>query len=104
MWKEVEAEWNALASTCEGFTQRPALSLKQKFTRLVDTKKPTGDPDMPPLVRLAKHVNYLIQNEIAAGEIGETSQEEEEELPAAAINSSLIDLLHTGPQQGVADS
>jgi hypothetical protein len=99
MWKEVEREWNALASTHEGFTQRPALLLKQKFTRLVDTKKATGDPNMPQLVRHAKHMNYTIQNKIAAGEIGI-----EEELPAAAVNTSVMELLQTRPEQGAPDS
>ncbi len=45
--------------------QQPALSLKQKFMRLCDLKKPTGDPSMPLLVRLAKQINTEIHNSIA---------------------------------------
>ena len=88
----MEVEWNALVSTSKGFTQRPALSLKQKFTRLVDT------------IGLAKRINAEIHDNIAASgwEIGETG--EEDELQAETLNSLLLELLHTGPQQGAVDS
>ncbi len=53
MWREVEAEFNALAATRPHFHQRPALSLKQKFVILCEVKKPTGDPTMPANIHLA---------------------------------------------------
>jgi hypothetical protein len=57
MWKDVETDFNALAASRHGFCQRPALSLKQKFTLLCEMKKPTGDPSMQLNVGLAKQIN-----------------------------------------------
>jgi hypothetical protein len=57
---------------------------------------------MPPLVSLAKHINTKTHNEIAAGAIGE--QGEGEELQQETMNSSLLELLQEGPQQGAPDS
>ncbi len=47
IWKDVEADFNALAASHPGFSQLPALSLKQKFALLCKLKKPTGDSLMP---------------------------------------------------------
>jgi hypothetical protein len=37
---------------------RTAKSLKRKFQELACTKIPTGDPNMPPHIRKAKHIYY----------------------------------------------
>ncbi len=69
MWKEVEADFSALAATHQGFCLHPALSLKQKFTRLCKMKRPTGDQLMPPIVWLANQINAEILHEVSAGEL-----------------------------------
>ncbi len=69
MWKDVETDFDAMAAGCQGFSQHPALSLKQKFTLHCEMKKQTGDPSTAPNVRLAKLINTDIHSEISAGEL-----------------------------------
>ncbi len=98
MWKDVESDFNSLAASCEGFMQLPALSLKPKFARLCESKKPTGDPDMLSHVQLAKTINSEIHNDIAAGELDGCT--DNDEYPSDVMNSSLSSMLQTGPEAG----
>ena len=107
MWKDVESKWNALAATRVGFVQRPALSLKQKFTRMNEVKKPTGDPTMLLLVCLAKQINAEILHEVCVGELEPEAADGSscpavDELPTNTMNSSLSELLQRGPEAGTA--
>eukprot|EP01038_Epipyxis_sp_PR26KG_P017783 gene17783-24817_t len=44
---------------------RESDSLKTKFKALKNVKKPTGDPDCPPLVRRAKRIYYQIEQRMS---------------------------------------
>jgi hypothetical protein len=48
-WEEVAILFNTRHET-----GRTSDSLRKRFTKLFTTKKPTGDPDCPPVVRAAK--------------------------------------------------
>ncbi len=75
-WQDIEAESTQLVQTRPvtrpGFHHWLSLSLKQKFMLSVDCKKPMGNSDMPPLVRLAKTDNTEIHVDIMinTGEMG----------------------------------
>ncbi len=47
----------------------PQATHAEKFVRSCDMKKPPGDPDMLPLVRLTKQINAEIHHDIAAREL-----------------------------------
>lgn len=55
---------------------RDNLSLKGKFTSLVNVKKPTGDPTCPPDVVNAKRINHLINEKVGSVEISEDEIED----------------------------
>lgn len=52
-------------------------SLKPKIDRLANTKKPTGDPSCPPLVRRATHIARDILTRVNAVVVGAESESEE---------------------------
>lgn len=56
---------------------RVAESLKAKFDRLANTKKPTGDPSCPPSVRRAKHIARYILNKFTAISVGDESSDDD---------------------------
>ncbi len=52
-------DWDKLLNkhaSCYPTKDCTAESLKRKFQELVRTKIPTGDPNMPPHIRKAKHI------------------------------------------------
>ncbi len=53
-WKDCKSYWTALMQLNPSFKAHNVIVLKQKFTCLADTKKPTGDPDMQQCMREAK--------------------------------------------------
>ena len=61
-WEEV-AELHSVS-----FPGRDVVSLRRKFTTLHRKKIPTGDPNMPPAVRLAKQVKYAIADKAELGD------------------------------------
>ena len=54
-------------------------SIKNKFDKLANAKKKTGDPSCPSPVRKAKNVARAIQNKCAARVLGDTDEEVEED-------------------------
>ena len=95
-WREVESEFNTHSGSHPGFTEHTSLSLKQKFQRLCHVKKPTGDPEMPPLVLNAKHINHELHAMICAGELEGT----EEEVEDSIMEQTVSHLLLVGPVPG----
>ena len=65
-WDSVVSQHNQLYAHCD----RSIPSLRRKFQELYRKKIPSGDPNMPEDVRLAKHVMYKIteKSEISAGD------------------------------------
>ena len=53
-------------------------SLKCKFDKLANMKKPTGDPSCPEDVRRAKHIARDIFNRANAGKVGSSSEDDED--------------------------
>jgi hypothetical protein len=47
-------------ASCYSTKDHTAKLLKRKFQELARTKIPTGDPNMPPHIRKAKHIYYRI--------------------------------------------
>ncbi|KAI0370997.1 hypothetical protein BV20DRAFT_1121053 [Pilatotrama ljubarskyi] len=65
-WERVCAGYNAYAST-RGRPRRDVQSLRTKYYKLVNVKKPTGDPDCPPDVREAKRIEREIERRVCLG-------------------------------------
>ena len=63
-WDEVLDQHSTL------FPGRDVDSLRRKYTTLHRKKIPTGDPNMPPEVRLAKRVKYAISDKAELGDGG----------------------------------
>ena len=69
MWADVAeryVDWAVL----KGFPVRDQDALKQKFDRLANTQKSTGDPLCPPAVRKAKQIAHAILGRASADSIG----------------------------------
>lgn len=84
-WALVESLHNSWA-TEEDRPVRDADSLKSKFDKLANTKKPTGNPSCPPNVREAKRIARNIMaktNAIVAGH-DEGATDEESAAPTAS--------------------
>ncbi len=78
-----------------GFSELTALSLKQLFQHMCNTKKPTCYANMPPNIRLAKQINSEIHTMIAAGKL-----EASKELPDNILDQTVSELLQEGPEAG----
>ena len=58
-------EWDlVLAAHIENFPGRNVESIRRKYTTTHRKKVPTGNPNMPPEVSLAKKVKYLIGEKV----------------------------------------
>lgn len=64
-------------------------SLRNKFDKLTNTKKPTGDSSFPPCVRRAKHLAREIHNVAASRSRG--AGNEENSLPNVDSNSDCME-------------
>lgn len=70
-------EWAAVSSKFEEYTdendrpKRDIDSLRMKFDRLANTKKPTGSSSCPPLVRRAKNIARDILGRVNAVSVGD---------------------------------
>ena len=78
-----------------GFDKQPSErdqdSLKNKFDKLANIKKKTGDPTCPEPVRRAKRIARAIQNKCAAMTLGSTSDSdihEENEVGGSSTGST----------------
>ena len=74
-WSEVASQFCAWAQA----NSRPARdfdSLCNKFDKLANAKKKTGDPSCPPSIRRAKQIARAIQAKCAACTLGDPSEEE----------------------------
>ncbi|KAI0666350.1 hypothetical protein C8Q78DRAFT_995032 [Trametes maxima] len=65
-WERVCIGYNAYASS-SGRPKRDVQSLRTKYYKLVNAKKPTGDPECPPHVREAKHIDRDIEEHVHMG-------------------------------------
>jgi len=76
-WEEVAILFNTRHET-----GRTSDSLRKRFTKLFTTKKPTGDPDCPPVVRAAKLTRRAILAKVdsASGDEEGESQDSERSL------------------------
>ena len=73
-WSEVASRFCKWADV----NCRPARdfeSLRNKFDKLANAKKKTGDPSCPPNDRRAKHISRAIQTKCAAYTLDESSEE-----------------------------
>ncbi|KAJ7582071.1 hypothetical protein C8J56DRAFT_894899 [Mycena floridula] len=64
-WNDVADHFNAWVSK-SGWPARDGASLKLKFTNLVKTTKPTGDPECPPELERAYLIDALILEKAGA--------------------------------------
>ncbi|KAE9323076.1 hypothetical protein PF008_g17453 [Phytophthora fragariae] len=62
-WNAVQLQYNA--ELPNGFAACDADSIKRKFYALKNTRKPTGDPNYPPLTSLKLSV-YIASSRVAA--------------------------------------
>ena len=94
-WALVKATFSEEAKRI-GRPERDQDSLKSKFDKLVNTKKKTGDPTCPPLVRRAKHIARDIMNKCSALTInGETCSDSERE--SVVLNEAQSGIFGSGP-------
>lgn len=74
--------WQALADEFSSLVEEDRLrdyaQLQRRFKTLYSKKIPTGDPHMPPEVRLAKHLNYKIQEKAQLVVAADLSDDDEE--------------------------
>jgi hypothetical protein len=96
-WSEVERQFNEKAAGGGPFKVRAANSLKSRFQRLAAIEKPTGEGEMPELIRFAKEINEEIHSMIDAGTLDENDDDADDLADA-------IEALHEGPEPGGADS
>jgi hypothetical protein len=68
--------YNTRAKRAGFVFNRTEDSLKKKFFRLANTKRPTGDASCPPYVRKAKEIMGLIEGDMHMGYLGETGEED----------------------------
>ena len=74
-WSEVASQFCAWTHA----NSRPARNfefLRNKFDKLANAKKKTGDPSCPPSIRRAKQISRAIQAKCAAYTLGDSSEEE----------------------------
>lgn len=74
-WCLVSSRFNSYAAEHQR-PMRDTESVKGKFDRLANTKKPTGDPSCPANVRRAKHIARNILALVNAVSVGDNSGEE----------------------------
>lgn len=74
-WCLVAARFNEYATDNEKAT-RDTESVKCKFDRLANTKKPTGDPSCPSPVRKAKTIARAILGKVNAISVGDESSDD----------------------------
>ena len=100
-------EWEAVAYTYNSIRplklpwcpERVADAGNTKFKALKNTRKPTGDPTCPPLVKLAKNIQWDIEHRISARTLDdeedhdgeeEKAEEEDDDYEADPENSCLL--------------
>ncbi|RDX41857.1 hypothetical protein OH76DRAFT_175974 [Lentinus brumalis] len=67
-WNRVTAGYNAYAARCNR-PRRDIMSLRTKYYKLVNSKKPTGNPHCPPHVQEAKNIEREIQSAVFMGTV-----------------------------------
>jgi hypothetical protein len=76
-WMRVVDEFNKRVSPAR---VRNKASILRKYNSLHQKLMPTGDPNMPPHVKIAKHINYLIMDKSEMINAEEMDEEEEAEV------------------------
>ncbi|KZT57959.1 hypothetical protein CALCODRAFT_406218, partial [Calocera cornea HHB12733] len=74
-WEDVMAGMQSYWAT-EGMEGRSAESLKRKFAELSHKPKPTGEGEMPDLIRRAKDIDREIQNDVHMGNLQDDDEPE----------------------------
>ncbi|KZT62720.1 hypothetical protein CALCODRAFT_479008 [Calocera cornea HHB12733] len=77
-WEDVMAGMQSYWAT-EGMEGRSAESLKRKFAELSHKPKPTGEGEMPDLIRRAKDIDREIQNDVHMGNLQDDDEPEDAE-------------------------
>jgi len=86
-----------------GAKNRDVMSLRRKFNAISNTVHPTGDPNVPAYIQLAKDIMRAIEvrmdsGDVVAGDLGidgvDDFSEEEEEPPAGEENNNLLEELN----------
>jgi hypothetical protein len=74
MWELVGVKFNTWAVENDE-AERSTDSLKEKFTKLARMRKPTGDPECPPEVKLAKRAQKLIEQSFEGKAFGSSDDD-----------------------------
>lgn len=90
-WSRVTTEYNKYAVEKDRST-RDLEGLRIKFDRLAATKKPTGDPSCPENVRRAKRISHDIYNLAYAATVGDSGEDEDEDLATDDAEDSTVPL------------
>lgn len=89
-------DWSAVAAKFREYThvahrpQRDVESVKMKFDRLANVKKPTGDPSCPPNVRRAEHIARSILGKVNAISMGDESSSDSDGEIMDLVGSSSV--------------
>jgi hypothetical protein len=94
-WTRVAMRFNSQMP--QGSPHRDADSLKERFKKLRNSTKPTGDPDCPPAIRRAKRLWVQIQGVMAVQTEGSPLYDDDEE----GEEEVLLDL---GANEGPGDA
>ncbi len=96
-------EWGVVAERHRelfGTKNRDVTSLRHKFNAIANTVPPTGDPNIPAYIQLAKDIMRAFEvrmdsGDVVAGDLGiegvDDFEEEEEELPAGDDANNLLE-------------
>lgn len=87
-WSIVSHKFNEWCQR-NGRPVRDAESLKMKFDKLVNVKKPTGDPSCPLPVRRAKHIARSILAKCNAVSVGDGSSQDNEAIRGRNLDAAL---------------
>jgi hypothetical protein len=85
MWERVAKEYNERKP--RGSACRDMESIRIKFRKFKNEKKPTGDPNCPEHVRRAKRIARLIDNHVGATEINDDDENSNEESDDSEVSS-----------------
>lgn len=84
-WERVAANYNERG--VEGWVERDYDSLRRRFKQLYSTRKPIGNPFIPPNVRTAKDIKAAIDDRVGAA-VFEDETGDEDEIVSQQVRAS----------------
>lgn len=78
-WNKVADKYNEEYADIMDRTHRSSKALKTKFFELAESRKPTGDPECPPEVRLAKEIKRAIDEKVGLMEVMDNERSDVQE-------------------------